>query len=131
MAWSEYFTHPDTHIVGADIVPERITCPMDGPRVTIKICDVTTPFGVEQIQGNFDFIIDDGSHMVEHQMRSFKLLCGRLNEGGIYIIEDIRNLECVDMLKTLVEEMGFTAKLYDTRHIKGRSDDLMLVISKV
>ena len=39
--------------------------------------------------GPFDIIIDDGSHYVEHQLFSFKLLFKHLNINGIYIIEDV------------------------------------------
>jgi hypothetical protein len=38
--------------------------------------------------GNFDIIIDDGSHINEHVIKSFELLFPHLNLGGIYIIED-------------------------------------------
>ena len=35
------------------------------------------------------FIIDDGSHIPEHQLLTFNNLFGVLNSGGVYIIEDI------------------------------------------
>ena len=38
--------------------------------------------------GKIDIIIDDGSHINEHVIETFKLLFPRLNDGGIYIIED-------------------------------------------
>ncbi len=36
----------------------------------------------------FDLIIDDGSHINEHQIRSFAVLFPHLRPGGLYIIED-------------------------------------------
>jgi hypothetical protein len=40
--------------------------------------------------GKCDFIIDDGSHVPEHQLLSFNYLFkNSLKEGGVYIIEDI------------------------------------------
>jgi len=36
-----------------------------------------------------DIIIDDGSHINEHVIDTFKLLFPKLNDGGIYIVEDI------------------------------------------
>lgn len=38
--------------------------------------------------GEFDIIIDDGSHINEHVIRSFEILFPKLKKGGIYVIED-------------------------------------------
>jgi hypothetical protein len=38
--------------------------------------------------GQFDIIIDDGSHVNEHQIETFKTLFPFLKSGGVYIIED-------------------------------------------
>lgn len=35
-----------------------------------------------------DIIIDDGSHLNEHVITSFKILFPKLKDGGIYVIED-------------------------------------------
>jgi demethylmacrocin O-methyltransferase len=35
-----------------------------------------------------DIIIDDGSHMNEHVIKTFKVLFKKLNKGGVYVIED-------------------------------------------
>ena len=37
----------------------------------------------------FDIIIDDGSHLWDHQMLDFYLFSKKLKKGGIYIIEDL------------------------------------------
>lgn len=44
---------------------------------------------VNNIEHRFDVIIDDGSHVPDHQWNTFIHLFKVLNEGGIYIIEDI------------------------------------------
>ena len=36
----------------------------------------------------FDIIIDDGSNLNEHQIRSFEILFPHLRKGGLYIVED-------------------------------------------
>ncbi|MDQ6472091.1 class I SAM-dependent methyltransferase [Flavobacterium sp. LHD-80] len=41
----------------------------------------------EQV-GEFDLIIDDGSHINEHVIKSFEFLFPKLKKGGIYVIED-------------------------------------------
>lgn len=38
--------------------------------------------------GEFDLIIDDGSHINEHVIQSFEFLFPRLKRGGYYVIED-------------------------------------------
>ena len=38
--------------------------------------------------GLFDIIIDDGSHLNEHIIESFKILFPKLKDGGVYVIED-------------------------------------------
>jgi len=37
----------------------------------------------------FDIIIDDGSHISEHQMLTLKVLWPLLRSGGLYIVEDL------------------------------------------
>lgn len=38
--------------------------------------------------GVFDLIIDDGSHINEHVIKSFEFFFPKLKKGGIYVIED-------------------------------------------
>lgn len=44
---------------------------------------------VQDSGGNFDFVIDDGSHVPSHIVKSFDYLWDQVNPGGYYIIEDI------------------------------------------
>lgn len=39
--------------------------------------------------GPFDIILDDGSHYVDHQKKTFEIMFNFLNFGGTYIIEDV------------------------------------------
>ena len=41
----------------------------------------------------FDLIIDDGSHIFDHMVLTFRTLCKYLKHNGIYIIEDIKRFE--------------------------------------
>lgn len=43
----------------------------------------------QNVNTKFDVIIDDGSHVPEHQLLTLKILWNSLKEGGVYIIEDI------------------------------------------
>lgn len=44
---------------------------------------------IEVSSGNFDIIIDDGSHWPQHQIISFETLWKAVKPGGMYIVEDI------------------------------------------
>jgi len=84
--WNDYFTK--AKIYGMDIDHEY-----DHPKGKIfkgdqsKIKDLDLI--IDEIKES-DFIIDDGSHVPEHQLLSFNHLFDKLlNKGGTYIIEDI------------------------------------------
>jgi len=44
---------------------------------------------IKKTGGNFDVIIDNGSHVPSHQLVSFETLWPAVKPGGIYIVEDI------------------------------------------
>jgi hypothetical protein len=39
--------------------------------------------------GPFDLVIDDGSHVSDHQTVSLRTLLGHVRAGGVYVIEDV------------------------------------------
>lgn len=83
--WRDYFK--DCIIHGADIKEFNI----NENNIKIHQCDQSNSESLETMMkniGNVDFIIDDGSHILEHQMLSFKTLNKYCND--IYIIEDIK-----------------------------------------
>ncbi len=43
---------------------------------------------IVELSGGFDIIIDDGSHINEHVIKTFNILFPMLNDGGIYVVED-------------------------------------------
>ena len=46
--------------------------------------------------GDLDIIIDDGSHINEHVIETFKLMFPTLKDGGIYVIEDTQTSYWID-----------------------------------
>lgn len=81
---------PNSKILGADILPVQQEWPLD-PRVTYVQMDqgnleeVKNFFSLE----TFDLIIDDGSHIPEHQVTSLVQGWNSLESNGVYILEDI------------------------------------------
>jgi hypothetical protein len=84
--WKEYFSH--SKIFGCDIRDIKL----EG--IDTFICDQSKEEDLKKMInkiGSCDFIIDDGSHILEHQVISFKTLWNYCND--IYIIEDVHLLE--------------------------------------
>lgn len=79
---------------------------------------------VEEIGGDFDLIVDDGSHLPDHQVISAVALVPFLAKGGKYIIEDIRDPQPV--LQQLAQ-FGFACELLEFN--PAAADDRMIVIS--
>jgi NPCBM/NEW2 domain len=75
----------------------------------------------------FDIIIDDGSHAVEDQIRTFLLLRPFLKLGGVYIIEDMQSVSFVERIES---ETSTQFEVLDLREKKNRYDDVLLVYSK-
>lgn len=90
MMWREYY--PKAEIVGIDIYDKEHLYNDDWkvPKsIKLITADGTKAEDTEPL-GMFDIIIDDGSHYMSDQQKSFELLYyNQLNDGGIYILEDL------------------------------------------
>ncbi|NMC98473.1 MAG: class I SAM-dependent methyltransferase [Bacteroidales bacterium] len=84
--WKRYF--PFGKIYSIDIYDKSA---LQEKRIKIfKGSQVDVDF-LEQVAdeiGQIDFIIDDGSHINEHVIKTFQILFPKLKEHGIYVIED-------------------------------------------
>jgi cephalosporin hydroxylase len=86
--WKEYFEA--CFIVGFDINPDAINQMEHG--IHIVIGDQSNEEDLKQVlpgKNKYDIIIDDGSHVNEYTLKSFKFLWPHLNSGGVYILEDM------------------------------------------
>jgi len=117
--WKRYFSHPETLIVGVDILEAcRVyDAPAEGIRVRIG-SQADPAFLAEVVRefGPFDLIIDDGSHHSSHMIASFNhLFLDGLRDDGIYFVEDLHanywlpwrdsQKSFLDLCKELVELM--------------------------
>ena len=125
--WKEYFSKGN--IYGMDIRPHCTKYEED--RIKIFINDATQKQKTEELLNTnyllFDVIIDDGSHQIQDQLDTLGILYNYLNEGGIYIIEDIQD---IDTQKQYFEQLGVPIEVIDLRQIKNRYDDVLIVIKK-
>lgn len=118
--WREYF--PDAKIVGVDIDDHRADC----PGCEIKIGDATKPATFDGYD-NFDVVIDDGSHFLENQITTFLMLWPKVNPGGVYIIEDIVD---IDLSARFLLGLHPNVQIFDFRPITNRFDDVIVEIRK-
>ena len=84
--WSEYFKNSE--IVGLDIKPIELNI----KNVELFFGDQTDLKFLAEIVGKykyFDIIIDDGSHISSHVIKSFNYLFDYLSDGGLYFVEDL------------------------------------------
>ena len=87
--WEEYF--PNANVIGVDIV--AVSKRFERNRIEIVVADQSnieelTSIGIKR--GPFDIIIEDGSHIWDHQITSLQTLFPFLKNGGIYIVEDLQ-----------------------------------------
>jgi hypothetical protein len=87
--WREYFGASAT-IFGIDIDP-RCAALVDPPNQVRIGSQADTAFlkKVVSEMGGVDIVLDDGSHIAQHQRASFETLFPLLNDGGLYVIEDL------------------------------------------
>lgn len=131
--WRQFFG-PQAVIYGVDIVdPGRV---ITGGEVRIG-SQIDSEFlaSVVREMGGVDVVIDDGSHLSKHVVKSFEILYPMLNPGGLYIIEDLhtsywptyggglrRKNSSIEFLKHLIDYMNSAyfqkkSKFIDTDNI--------------
>lgn len=121
--WQEYFIN--SKIFGIDIDVSRVNkyCPVRD--FTVIEGDSTDPSILEKLgDTTFDVLIDDGSHIAEDQFKTFEIFKGRMNPGGIYIIEDIWGL---DHYRPQFIALHDNCEIIDNRWKKGRGDDILII----
>lgn len=78
----------------------------------------------------FDIIVEDGPHTLDTQIFAIKEYSKLLKEGGILVIEDIQKFEYTDILLSIKDVDYKSIELIDLRNVKGRYDDLLIVLKK-
>ena len=87
--WLKYFGEGTT-VVGLDIETKALDYKYDGDAL-IVIGDQGDPVFWDQFlptQEKFDIVIDDGSHIMNHQITTVNKVFSHIREGGVFICED-------------------------------------------
>jgi len=122
--WKEYFTN--AKIYGLETF-KRVD--IEDDRITQIIADAYSQITADLFHDNFDIIIDDGPHCGYSQQCCIELYLSKVKPGGILVIEDISSTEVLNGLISTIPA-GLEFEVFDLRHLKGRWDDLVLVIKK-
>ena len=141
--WRYWF--PNAVLIGLDSNPKCNQYCDAWNETYIYISDQTNAGMLEQIAGDWELnlIIDDGSHINEHQIKTFEALFPLMAAGGMYVIEDTHTSywseygggvgkpgTCVEYFKDLIDEVNFYGKLLTIPEARGnthyRRDDWML-----
>lgn len=125
--WDEYFSGA-VYGMDCDIKPingmaDLTQAIKDG--LNIVIDDAANPADIEKhFKGIvFDVIIEDANHDIMQQINIFAALKPHMNAGGIYIIEDVQD---IDQTRIVLTAIG--GEIIDRRHIKNRYDDVLVII---
>jgi spermidine synthase len=75
----------------------------------------------------FDVVIEDANHDLASQLAIYKNFRSHLAPGGIYIIEDVENIDRdIETFRNIDPERR--VQIIDLRSCKGRYDDVLVVI---
>jgi hypothetical protein len=118
--WSEFW--PEAAIFACDIREDTL---VNEGNIKSVLCDQSSPSSLAELVtatgGDWDVVIDDGSHMFLHQIITAHLLLPHLASGGTYIIED-----------TYSDKGAELAAMFGGKLIVGtkRPDDCLVVIQR-
>lgn len=116
--WRKYFG-PEAKLYGIDIDPRCAAFDGEFGQVRIGSQDDTAFLqSVVEEMGGVDVVIDDGSHHSRHLRVSFETLFPALQDGGLYIAEDLhacywpdwnggygRSTSFIEYAKSLIDDM--------------------------
>jgi hypothetical protein len=131
--WREFF--PMAKIFGADIDSQILFA---SENIKTYYCDQTSPDSIkklwseEDLQDNFDIMIEDGLHEYHANVCFFENSIHKLLKNGYYIIEDINNNE-LPLFKSKIESWKNTYPhlsfdLVTIPSVVNRFDNTLLVV---
>lgn len=120
-AWRAFFPAAVT-VVGMDI--DAPSFEIDGVQLVQADSTREDEVNLALGQATFDLIVDDGCHWEKEQLQTWELLYPRVRPGGVYVVEDIQQIESGKQF----ESRG--AEIHDRRSIRYRGDDILAVFRK-
>jgi len=120
---------PDAHIYCLDISFKKYQYVKNNPQIHLYEKDGTKKETAAFINQTFDLIIEDGSHLVEHQKKTLDVFAPYLKENGIYITEDIvkGNAQLKKDLENIGKKHNLKMEWIDLTSKKKRYDDILAI----
>ncbi len=126
--WREYFSN--SNIYGADVDMDIL---FNSERIKTFFVDQLKPNVIQNMWHNidtkFDIIVDDGLHTFEANITFLENSFHKLNEGGIYIIEDVRRIE-LSKFEEYFQKSTFSYQILDIPNPRNTCDNILVVIRK-
>lgn len=122
--WRDFFESAE--IFALEILHKRAGMFASDPRVHLTIGSSTEEVSYKKIPRDIDIIIDDGSHRPEDQYATFLNAYQHLKQGGIYVIEDVRD---ISTLQQLMKNYEGKTTIFDFRD-HGEPDTVIFEIIK-
>lgn len=130
--WERYF-NGNVYGVDCDLQPHGgmadLSEMVESGKHNIKIFDAANKEEVNRYfsEIRFDVIIEDAGHHLEQQIELYNIYKNYLTDNGIYIIEDIQDL---DKDRAVFENLDNSKQIeiIDRRSIKNRYDDVLVII---
>ena len=129
--YADYFENAD-HIIGCDINQKCAKLAYKDERIKVIVGDANselTQKSILEIKDQFDFIIDDGSHISLDIINSFLRYFPVVKPGGIYVIEDTHTLyskNCGGGVLNDFSAVGFFKKMIDIVNFEWWEGDLSI-----
>lgn len=98
--WNQFF-YEKTKIFGIDINLNYLEPDIKNQfsdRINLIESDILNINNTHIKNLNFDVVIDDGSHQLNHQIETIEFFIKRMNVGGMIIIEDVQSQTNLDIL---------------------------------
>ena len=123
--FNEYFEDAEIYGVDAYDFGAKINCER-WPRIKVIYADGYRKQFADSLP-NFDIIIDDGPHTKESHLQALEIYLPKLKRNGVFIIEDVVQMEWTEEYKKLVPEY-MKWEIIDAREISNMSDSILFVV---
>lgn len=129
--WNDYFVNANIYGMDIDDSPHFLS---EYKRINFLKINAYSQEGINYYLSKnikFDVIIDDGPHSLESMVYFVQHYSQLLTSNGILIVEDIPDINwCNTLIDNIDESLRKFIEIHDLRQIKGRWDDILLVINK-